>query len=353
MTIDRQQPVLVTGATGYVAGWLVKRLLEDGFTVHAAVRDPDNAKKVEHLLQIAEHTPGVLRFFKTDLLRPGSYADAMAGCEVVFHTASPFKLAVRDPEKDLVEPARQGTRNVLETANETPSVKRVLVTSSAAAVYGDCADLADIPETRFSEQHWNTTSSLTHQPYPFSKTQAEKEAWAIADDQSRWDLITLNPSLVIGPGVSPYATSESFNLFRQLGDGRLRTGVPALYIGAVDVRDVAEAHLRAAFTPGAHGRYIISGHDTGFAEIAGILRHHYGRSFPLPTRTLPTWLIRWVGPVMDKSMTRRFLDRNLDYPLRLDNTRSVEELGMTYRPLETSVVDFFQQLVDSGQIKPR
>lgn len=156
--IDKTKPVLVTGATGYVAGWIVKRLLDDGITVHAAVRDPGNTDKLQFLDALVEQSPGTIKYFKTDLLEKGSYAEAMQGCELVFHTASPFTLSVTDPQKDLVEPAQLGTRNVLETANETESVKRVVVTSSCAAIYGDNADIDNVDGEMFTDDVWNTSS---------------------------------------------------------------------------------------------------------------------------------------------------------------------------------------------------
>jgi dihydroflavonol-4-reductase len=153
---------------------------------------------------------GILRYFETDLLDEGSYAKAMQDCEVVFHTASPFTRDVEDPQKDLIDPAQLGTRNVLEQANTTGSVKRVVVTSSCAAIYGDNADLNEVESDRFAEADWNSSSSLEHQPYSYSKTLAEREAWKIAEAQDRWRLVVVNPSLVVGPGINPFATSESF-----------------------------------------------------------------------------------------------------------------------------------------------
>jgi nucleoside-diphosphate-sugar epimerase len=121
--IDKTKPVLVTGATGYVASWLVKRLLEEGLTVHAAVRNPQK-EKVAHLDDLAEKSPGSIRYFKSDLLEEGSYAEAMKGCELVFHTASPFITAVANPQKDLIEPAVKGTENVLLYSNEDAISKK-------------------------------------------------------------------------------------------------------------------------------------------------------------------------------------------------------------------------------------
>ncbi len=186
--IDQNQPVMVTGATGYVAGWIVQQLLDQGITVHAAVRDPTNKAKLKYLDQLADNAPGHIRYFQSDLLQPGSYAEAMQGCQLVFHTASPFTLNVKDPLKDLVEPAQLGTRNVLQQANQTLSVRRVVVTSSCAAIYGDNCDMLLAQGPMFTEQDWNTTSSLTHQPYSYSKTLAEREAWNIAEAQDRWYL---------------------------------------------------------------------------------------------------------------------------------------------------------------------
>jgi dihydroflavonol-4-reductase len=344
---------MITGATGYVAGWIVKRLLEAGLTVHAPVRDPNDPAKLRYLDEIAASAPGEIRYFQADLLDDGAYDEAMAGCSVVFHTASPFVIDVRDPQKELVDPAKLGTRNVLEAANRTPSVRRVVLTSSCAAIYGDNADLDETPDGVFTEDIWNTSSSLEHQPYSYSKTVAEREAWRIHDAQDRWDLVVINPSLVIGPGINPYATSESFKLVKQLGDGSMKPGAPRIGFGVVDVRDLAEAHVRAAFTPGASGRYITSGHNSDVFELATALLDRYGDDYPIPRRTMPKWLVWLVGPLVNKAMTRRMVSLNVDRPWRADNSKGVRELGLTYRPLKTSIEDFFQQMIDSGYLGGR
>lgn len=192
--IDRTKPVLVTGGTGYVASWIIKMLLEDGISVNATVRDPSDADKVQHLTPFAEASETQLKLFKADLLDPGSFNDAMHGCELVMHTASPFFITgIKNPEQELIQPAREETRNVLEAANKTPSVKRVVVTSSVVAIYGDNTDIKSAPGGIFTEKQWNVTSSAEHQPYAYSKTVAEKEAWAIAGEQNQWDLLTINP----------------------------------------------------------------------------------------------------------------------------------------------------------------
>ena len=204
MEIDTTHPVLVTGATGYVAGWIIKGLLDGGATVHATVRDPGATSRLEHLVDMAGASPGTLRFFRADLLEAGSYAEPMAGCRVVLHTGVAVQERRQGPaEEELVDPAVLGTRTVLETADATPSVTRVVLTSSVVAIYGDVADIVEAPGGRLTEQVWNTTSSLDHQPYSYSKTLAEREAWRIADAQDRWRLVAINPSLVVGPSSGP------------------------------------------------------------------------------------------------------------------------------------------------------
>lgn len=348
--IDRQAPVLVTGATGYVAGWLMKRLLEDGLTVHAAVRDPDNEAKVAHLKTLADQSSGTLHLFAADLLKDGSYAAAMADCQLVYHTASPFTMKVSDPQKELVEPAVSGTRNVLNQAQQTASVRRIIVTSSIAAVCGDNADLEHASGDHFTEGDWNTTSSPDHNPYSYSKVQAERAAWKIAESQDRWDLITINPGLVIGPALNPNATSESFNLIANFGNGKMRFGVPDYGVALVDVRDVAEAHYQAGFRPEAAGRYLVTANNTSFPEIGRILKQQFGRRYPFPPFTSPKPIVWLVGPLLDSSLTRRNVSRNVGYPMKADSSRSRRELKIEYRPMAESLKEMFQQLIDLGAV---
>lgn len=351
--IDKSQPVMVTGATGYVAGWLIKRLLDEGLAVHGTVRHLANKARLQYLYDLAEQNPGQLQLFEADLLKEGSFDAAAAGCAVVFHTASPFTSQVSDPALDLIQPALEGTRNVLRAVERTASVKRVVLTSSCAAIYADNIDLKEKGLSAFDESVWNTTANISHQAYSYSKTLAEREAWALHDTQQRWQLVVVNPSLVMGPGIKADATSESFNLIKQLGDGTMKVGVPNWPLGVVDVRDLAEAHLAAAFTPEARGRYVISGHDASFMALAEALVPRFGDKFALPRRTLPKWLVWLAAPFADKALTRAMISRNVGYPWHGDNRKSVRELGMQYRSLEETMNDFFAQLVASGAVQAR
>ena len=306
MEIDKTKPVMVSGATGYVAGWLIKKLLEEGITVHATVRNPNKKEKLAHLDEIAAKTSGEIKYFKTDLLDQGSFAEAMKGCELVFHTASPFTLNVENPQKDLINPAVKGTSNVLDEANKVESVKRVVLTSSCAAIYTDAQDTEEAPGGKITEEIWNTTASLDYQPYSYSKTMAEKKAWEIAKEQDRWDLVVINPSFVLGPFLNPGATtSESFRVMKQIGSGAMKMGIPNLGFGVVDVRDLAIAHYKAGFTPEAHGRNIISAHNTNLVEMIRPIYEKYKGQIPVKMKATPKWSIWLYGTMIDKELERK------------------------------------------------
>ncbi|CAM2893718.1 NAD-dependent epimerase/dehydratase family protein [Actinomyces slackii] len=340
--VDASAPVMVTGATGYLGSWVAAGLLQAGATVHAPVRDPHDQRKTGHLLRAAEATPGTLRLFTADLLEPGSYDEATAGCTTIIHTASPFIRSVSDPQRDLVDPALEGTRNVLGSAKRCDSVRRVVLTSSIAAMYGDAADLSRAPGHLITEEGWNTSSSLTHEPYSYSKTLAEKEAWRIAGHQERWDLVTIHPSLILGPALGPAPASDSFTIMEMLLDGTMRSGAPRIGLAVVDVREVAQAHLAAAFLPQAHGRYIVSAQDTDSLGLADMLRPRYGGRLPLPRRAVPRPIIMALAPRL--GLTRDYVRRNVGYPLRADASRS-RELGLRYRPVQESLESMVEQML--------
>jgi nucleoside-diphosphate-sugar epimerase len=349
-TIDPQAPVMVTGASGYIASWIIKYLLEAGHTVHGTVRDP---AKASHLQALSKANGDRLKLFKADLLDKGSFDAAMQGCELVMHTASPFIISgFKDANEALVRPAVEGTRNVLEAANRTNSVKRIVLTSSVAAVFGDNIDLKQVPGGAFTEEHWNTTSTPAHQPYSYSKVAAEKEAWAIQGKQSRWDMVTINPSFVLGPSLTTGTASTSIGTMKQLGGGEMKTGAPALEMGVVDVRDVAQAHIKAGFTPTASKRYITSAREMSFLDMGKVLRQHFGNKYPFPRSELPKFVVWLVGPLVG-GIQRSFVSLNVGYPLRLDNSRGKRELGLSYRPTEQTLTEHFQQMLDDGQVRKR
>ena len=349
MNIDKSKPVMLTGATGYVGGRIAEKLLKEGHTVHAPIRQPDSKEKTKYLDAMAKNTDGSIQYFKADLLESGSYDEAMQNCELVIHCASPFIMSSKNPQEDLVDPALKGTENVLNSANKTKSVKRVVLTSSCVAMYGDAKDIRDYPNETMTESNWNTTSSLKKSPYNYSKVLAEKKAWEIQRQQNQWDLVTINPSFVLGPGISPTATSESYNIMKQMGDGTFKMGAADINIGCVDVRDVAEAHYRAGYNPSAEGRHITNGENLSFLTLADMLRPQYGDDYPLPKKNLPKWLIWTLAPM--SGLTRQYVSDNVGYPWKADNTKSQEKLGMNYRPIKETVNEFFSHVIDSGVFK--
>lgn len=346
-TIDTTKPVLVTGATGYVASWIVKMLLEEGIDVHATVRDPENKEKVAYLRALADAGNGNLTLFKADLLKPRSFDDPMRGCQLVIHTASPFFVTgIKNAESELIRPARAGTENVLESALRNRTVKRVVLTSSVAAIFGDNADIRSAPGKIFSEQTWNRTSSSQHNPYAYSKTVAERLAWDIANKQGQWDLLTINPGWILGPSVSKRNDSMSIATMIQFGDGTYKRGVPKLSYGIADVRDVAMAHLKAGFTPEASGRHIVASEVISLLDIATVLRKHFGSGYPFPRKEAPKPLFWLIAPLF--GFTRAYVRRNVGIAIKLDTSYGKKDLGMTYIPVEQTIREHFQQILDDG-----
>ena len=347
-TIDKSKPVLVTGASGYVAGWIIKNLLEDGLTVHATVRNPNKKSSIAHLQKIEDNVSGKLLFFKADLLEEGAFDEAMHDCELVIHTASPFILNAKDPVKELLNPALRGTENVLNSANRMSSVKRIVLTSSVVSIFGDNIDFVKSGKKTLDESDWNTTSSTQHMPYPYSKVRAEKRAWEISKEQNRWDLVTINPAGIWGPSLTKSSKSATIDLLLQLADGRSKAGVPDLQLPFVDVRNVAQAHLNAAFNPEAKGRHILLKEVVTMKEMADLLQSKYGNKYPFPTRVFPKWLTWLAAPF--SGISRKFVSKNVGYDLEMDNSKSIQKLGISYIDKKETLFDQFDQLQFDGLI---
>ncbi|CAH0030096.1 unnamed protein product [Clonostachys rhizophaga] len=334
---------LVTGASGYIALHVVGQLLEAGWTVHATVRSLQNARKVQPLHDLSAKYPGKLQLFEADLLVPGSFLPAMKGCGIVFHVASPFIMPehTKNPQKQLIEPALQGTRNVLGSVNETESVTRVVLTSSTGAMYGDKAEVLKMENQTLQESSWSQYVSISHNAYQYSKVVAEKEAWKMAEAQDRWDLVAMCPGMVLGPSLTSGSVSGSLDLIDQLMSGHVFFGVPDLHFDFVDVRDVAAAHISAATTPTARGRYIIStSATTPLVEVSKEVRKIHKHPWLLPTWNLPNIVFRLVGPFM--GLSQAWMAGNLSIAFKVDNTRGIKELEIEYRPLQQTLTDQYQ-----------
>jgi nucleoside-diphosphate-sugar epimerase len=240
--------VCVTGATGYLASHVVQQLLERGYIVHGTVRSISNTEKHRHLLDLPHS--GNLKLFEADLLKEGSFTDAIKGCSIVFHTASPYFISgITNAQEQLVEPALKGTLNVLTTCKEAGTVTKVVITSSTAAVSAADTIEAGVVHT---EENWNTYSTIENGPYPFSKVQAERRAWKFSEDGAPFSLIVVNPPLIIGPPLQKYEDLNQLNTSNKgiaqiattIKEGKELENWQYAGMGLSDVRDVAKVRNR-------------------------------------------------------------------------------------------------------------
>jgi dihydroflavonol-4-reductase len=278
-------------------------LLGAGYQVRTTVRSLSRESDVRGLLMRGGSEPGShLSFVAADLTSDAGWPAAVAGCEFVLHIASPFPALVPKDENELIVPARDGALRVLRAARDA-GVKRVVLTSSFAAVgYGNPprepgpvrGGPGAPPQPPFTEKDWTDPTQPDVMPYTKSKTLAERAAWDfIAREGAGLELSVVNPVAVFGPVLGPdYATS--ILLVERLMDGAM-PGVPRMCIGVVDVRDVADLHLKAMLNPAARGeRFLaVTGDFMWLVEIAKVLKARLGDAAKrVPTRELPNWLVK-------------------------------------------------------------
>jgi nucleoside-diphosphate-sugar epimerase len=295
--------VLVTGGSGFIASHTILQLLGAGYQVRTTVRSLSRESDVRGMLMRGGSEPGShLSFVAADLTSDAGWPAAVAGCEFVLHIASPFPALVPKDENELIVPARDGALRVLRAARDA-GVKRVVLTSSFAAVgYGNPprepgpvrGGPGAPPQPPFTEKDWTDPTQPDVMPYTKSKTLAERAAWDfIAREGAGLELSVVNPVAVFGPVLGPdYATS--ILLVERLMDGAM-PGVPRMCIGVVDVRDVADLHLKAMLNPAARGeRFLaVTGDFMWLVEIAKVLKARLGDAAKrVPTRELPNWLVK-------------------------------------------------------------
>ncbi|MDA3845852.1 MAG: NAD-dependent epimerase/dehydratase family protein [Vallitaleaceae bacterium] len=335
--------ITITGATGYIASWIVHDLLKTGHEVRITVRNKSQVEKYQHLLDIEKESEGKLVVYEADLLKEGSFDEAVSGADYVMHTASPFLLDDKnDPQKNLVDPAVNGTKNVLGAVNRSGSVKRVVLTSSLAAIYGDNKDMVDQGLSTLDETIWNTTSTINNGAYSYSKTEAEKAAWAMMKEQKDWSLVTIHPGFVLGPSLTKRIDSTSINTVLRILHGEISIGSPDLAFIFSDVRDISKGHILAAFTEKANGRYIIANESGNLLTLGKIIGAAYGDTYKVPKRLVPKWLVWLIAPTI--GFTRLYVKNNIGYPISCDNSKSKKELGMTYHMLKETIIDHVEQL---------
>lgn len=339
--------VLVTGATGFIASHIIQRLLAGGQRVRGTVRSLRKPGDIDRLREL----PGArerLDLVESDLTQPGSFDAAAVGCDVVMHTASPYAIDVANAQRDLVDPAVNGTREVLTAAVRAGSVRRVVLTSSMAAV-------TDEPEDRvLTEADWNTKSSLDRNPYYYSKTMAERAAWAFVEEtKPSFDVVAINPFMVIGPSLTAGLNTSNRLLLIDLLKGTY-PGILSLTWGIVDVRDVAEAHVRAMEVPAAQGRYLCVGETMSMRQVVALLRSNGYGNHKLPSLSLDsgiaTAIVKLAAATQPKGVGS-YLKTHLGRVPRYDTTKIRTQLGVTFRRAADTILDTVRDLEKWGHLR--
>ncbi len=337
--------VLVTGGSGFIGGHCILQALAAGHSVRATLRNPARADEVRSQIERAGAS-GLdrLSFAAADLERDAGWPEAVAGCDFVLHVASPFPLAAPKHEDDLIRPARDGALRVLRAARAA-GVKRVVLTSSFAAVgYGHKEQAAP-----FDETSWTNLEGEGLTAYVKSKTIAERAAWDFVGKEGGPELAVVNPVGVFGPVLGP-DTSTSIVIVQRILGGSM-PGLPHMTFGVVDVRDVADLHLRAMTDPSAKGeRFLaVAGDFVTLREIAPILKARLGDAARrASTRELPDWLVR-LASLADSSV--RQIVPELGKSKNATSEKAKRLLGWSPRSREDALVATAESLIKLGLVK--
>ena len=341
-----EELVLVTGGSGFIGAHCILQLLNAGYRVRTTVRSLKREADVRAMLRVGGAEPGEsLSFVAADLMSDGGWPEAAAGCRYVLHVASPFPMNIPKHEDDLIVPAREGALRVLRAAREA-GVKRVVLTSSFAAIgYGHAPQ-----ETPFNETDWTDVNGKDVSDYAKSKTLAERAAWDfIAKEGDGLELSVVNPVGVFGPALgADYSTSIA--IVERMMNGAV-PGLPRIAFGIVDVRDVADLHLRAMVEPAAKGeRFLaVAGEFVSLLSMAKILKERLGAAAKrVPIRQLPDWLMR-VAVVFDPSL--KLVVPELGKTKNACNAKAKSVLGWTPRSNEEAIVATAESLVRLGLLR--
>jgi nucleoside-diphosphate-sugar epimerase len=336
--------VLVTGGSGFIGAHCILQLLDAGYRVRTTVRSLDREPQVRAMLKVGGvDAGGALSFAAADLMSDAGWIEAASGCDFVLHVASPFPLKVPKQEDELIVPAREGALRVLRAARDA-GVKRVVLTSSFAAIgYGQ--KISDRP---FTEEDWTDVNEPGLGAYVKSKTLAERAAWDFVAREPL-ELSVVNPVGVFGPVLGP-DFSTSIEIVKRLMDGAV-PGCPRLSFGVVDVRDVADLHLRAMTGPAAKGeRFLaVAGDFMTMQEIAVVLRARMGDAARrVPTRVLPDWVLR-LASLVDSSLGQ--IVPELGKFKNATNEKARRVLGWAPRSREDAIVATAESLVRLGLLR--
>jgi len=327
--MNEKATVCVTGVTGYLATEIAYQLLSKGYIVHGTVRslNSDATKELHSIFP-------ALKLFEADLLKEGSFDSAIDGCVSVIHAASPFITSWNDPQIELIEPALNGTKNVLASVERHRSVKSVILTGSLAAVVEHHP--TDDGSKVWTEDDWNTTSSLKEGPYRLSKVLAEKYSYEWSDKHPDVKVCTILPTFIIGPPHTKRCDATSIKFMKDMLSGVFKaSGAPASATGMVDVRDVALAHIHAFELPQAKGRYLVTSEE-GIPRLttAVILKNEFP-DYPLP-ETQNGQILYKAGNLLPQG--------------RYSSAKAQKELGINIRPIPTSLIEMAHKLIEFGII---
>ena len=286
------EKVLVTGSTGFIGLHCIHQLIEKGYSVNGTLRSKSREEEVRSSLKEANLSDANLNLYECDLMSDDGWEKAIDGCDYVLHIASPFINGLPDHEDDLIKPALTGTQRILKLSAKNPQIKKIIITSSFAAV-GDTFN----GQTVFNESDWSDPNNNKISAYNKSKTLAEKSAWDFMESNPSFKLTVINPVGVIGPMLSDDIGTS--NLFvKKILDGST-PGNPGLHIGFVDVRDVARAHVDSIKNEKSDNkRIILSKDEIWVSELSEILRN---LGYKAPKRNIPKWLIS-VLSLFDKQL---------------------------------------------------
>ena len=335
--------VLVSGGSGYIAGFTIRQLIEQGWTVRATIRSLRREAEVRAALKTDDSK---LSFFSADLTSDAGWAEAMAGCSHVVHMASPVPAERVKNEDEVIAPARDGALRALRFARDA-GVTRLVMTSSVAAIWYGRAGGKDT----FTEADWTDLNAGDVSAYAKSKTIAERAArdWIAAEGGSL-EYVSVNPGLVLGPLLSQ-DFSPSLEAVKRVLEGAY-PALPDLGFNLVDVRDVADLHIRALTAPDISGERFMAVAPHGFLklmQIAAVLRkrlpEHAGK---VPTRKMPSWIMRIIA--LFDPVIRQFIGE-LGKVRHAEPTHAVKVLGWAPRPAEDSVVDTARSLIEHGVVK--